>query len=122
MCLSRLARRLVVQELAIKACKKRGIKLELASAPGLLADETPQGIFRRQSFGMAAELDNRSSVSYMADGRTKAKARSKVLSLKGAKKCEGRKNVLQLFPDFITQAGRVSLKSQFFGAHCFGFK
>ena len=102
----RLARRLLVQEEAVKACEKVGISLVHSLIPGLFTNKDPTTQYVKHMLGAASEFETNTAVANMKNGRDVTRQKSKVKTLTGTKKCEGRKNVLQLHPSFVTVLGK----------------
>ena len=98
----RLARRLLVQEEALAACDKVGISLVHSVIPGLFTNKDPTTGFIKHMLGAASEFETLTAVANMKNGRDRTRTNSKVKTLTGTKKCEGRKNFLQLHPSFVS--------------------
>ena len=95
---TRLARKLSVQEQAMEALRKRGIKVVSASDPRLFSDDTPEGVLRLQMMGAISEYEHKKTMAKLKNGRENRRKVSKETTLAGVAKVEGRKNFLAEHP------------------------
>ena len=95
---TRLARKLSVQEQALEVLRKRGIKVVSASDPRLFSDDTPEGVLRLQMMGAISEYEHKKTIAKLKNGRENKRKVSKVTTLVGVAKVEGRKNFLAEHP------------------------
>ncbi len=70
--------------------------------PGMFRNKTPQGVFVRQIAGAASEYEAAVIVLQLKNGRDIAKTKATARTLNKTRKVEGRKNFLELHPQFIS--------------------
>jgi DNA invertase Pin-like site-specific DNA recombinase len=110
---SRLSRDIIVQESSYRLLSSRGYSLISSENPNSFLEDTPTSNLIRQIMGSFCEFDRSSTVSKLKVSRIRKKESNRDLGIvtrnrKG--KCEGRKRILEIYPELESFILRLSKK------------
>ena len=102
---SRLSRSIVVQESTHRLLSDRGYQLISSENPNSFLEDTPTSNLIRQIMGSFCEFDRSSTVSKLKVSRIRKRESNRdkgVVTRNREGKCEGRKRVLEIYPELET--------------------
>ena len=99
---SRLSRDIIVQESSYRLLSSRGYSLISSENPNSFLEDTPTSNLIRQIMGSFCEFDRSSTVSKLKVSRIRKRESNRdkgVVTRNREGKCEGRKRVLEIYPE-----------------------
>ena len=99
---SRLSRDIIVQESTFRLLSSRGYSLISSENPNSFLEDTPTSNLIRQIMGSFCEFDGSSTVSKLKVSRIRKRESNRdkgVVTRNREGKCEGRKRVLEIYPE-----------------------
>ncbi len=99
---SRLSRDIIVQESTFRLLSSRGYSLISSENPNSFLEDTPTSNLIRQIMGSFCEFDRSSTVSKLKVSRIRKRESNRdkgVVTRNREGKCEGRKRVLEIYPE-----------------------
>ena len=110
---SRLSRDIIVQESTYRLLSSRGYTLVSSENPDSFLDDTPTSNLIRQIMGSFCEFDRSSTVSKLKVSRIRKKDSNSdkgIVTRNREGKCEGRKRILEIYPELESFILRLSKK------------
>ena len=110
---TRLSRDIIVQESTFRLLSSRGYSLISSENPESFLEDTPTSNLIRQIMGSFCEFDRSSTVSKLKVSRIRKKESNRdrgIVTRNREGKCEGRKRILEIYPQLESFILRLSKK------------